>query len=131
MINIICLIYVSLGNGCPIQTLSKVLRSLKFYQFIGSGKLTYSHFKKRWKTFSVPNASYSNKYLSQFFIKTTIVIPNKSGILFQLKPFHSKKILSQSKSEWLYNGYCNAAHWKDFSKIGLEPYSDSISLNSE
>jgi hypothetical protein len=28
-----------------------------------------------------------------------IVIPNKSGILFQLKPFHSKNILSQSKSE--------------------------------
>ena len=32
----------------------------------------YSHFKKRWKTFSAPNASYSKKYLSQFFIKMTI-----------------------------------------------------------
>ena len=28
-----------------------------------------------------------------------IVIPNKNGILFQPKLFHSKKILSQSKSE--------------------------------
>ena len=37
----------------------------------------------------------------QEYISRTIVIPNKSGILFQLKPFHSKKILSQSKSEWL------------------------------
>jgi hypothetical protein len=26
----------------------------------------YSHFKKRWKTFSAPNASYSKKYLSQY-----------------------------------------------------------------
>ena len=40
-------------------------------RYIWSTK-TYSHFKKRWKTFSAPNASYSNKYLSQFFIKTTI-----------------------------------------------------------
>ena len=32
----------------------------------------YSHFKNRWKTFSAPNASYSKKYLSQFFIKITI-----------------------------------------------------------
>ena len=25
----------------------------------------YSHFKLYWKTFSAPNASYSNKYFSQ------------------------------------------------------------------
>ena len=38
------------------------------------GHGAYSHFKKRWKTFSAPNASYSKKYLSQFFIKMTIII---------------------------------------------------------
>jgi hypothetical protein len=32
-------------------------------------------------------------------ICSTVVIPNKNGILFQLKLFQSKKILSQSKSE--------------------------------
>jgi len=34
----------------------------------------YSHFKLYWKAFSAPNASYSKKYLSQFFIKMTITI---------------------------------------------------------
>ena len=37
-------------------------------------KINYSYFKLYWRTFSAPNASYSKKYLSQFFIKMTIKI---------------------------------------------------------
>ena len=50
-----------------------------YWYFVSYDKYTeeplYSHFKLYWKTFSAPNASYSNKYLSQFFIKITI-LPN-------------------------------------------------------
>ena len=43
-------------------------------RYVNFGKViqNYSHFKLYWKTFSAPNASYSKKYLSQFFIKMTI-----------------------------------------------------------
>ncbi len=39
-------------------------------RYVNFGKViqNYSHFKLYWKTFSAPNASYSKKYLSQFFI---------------------------------------------------------------
>ena len=35
-------------------------------------------------------------------LKEYIVISNKNGKLFMLKPSYSKKYLSQSKSKWLY-----------------------------
>ena len=51
-----------------------------YWYFVSYDKYTeeplYSHFKLYWKTFSAPNASYSNKYLSQFFIKMTIYLNN-------------------------------------------------------
>ena len=45
-----------------------------------------SHFKKRWKTFSAPNTSYSKKYLSKFFIKMTIHL-NTTELLSEFSCF--------------------------------------------
>jgi len=49
-------------------------KTFKKYEYsLRKGKTSnYSHFKLYWKTFSAPNASYSNKYLSQYKFKKTI-----------------------------------------------------------